>query len=227
MSGGLKRIDKAFSTRFDKARARSKGYLDEYNPASYKRFSSHPRTPQASILFRGDTRSPDMIKRAGGFYPQPGKHNVSESGGSTAMVCLTLSPNVAATYYAYVDVYFKNPPWGANKPYGYVYAVYLDSGMGIQNHVMAANVGSKNVGSREVSALIVPWDRIIGWRQLLSPKECQPRGGTRHDVPWHGDFQTNEECKVNYRANATDDERAEFAKFSEEGSLVIYRNDAL
>ena len=64
---------------------------DEFDIKSYKRFKELPKTKSTHLLYRGETRSPKMIKQAGGFFPQKGKANVSESGGSTAMVCLTLA----------------------------------------------------------------------------------------------------------------------------------------
>lgn len=206
---------------------RGLGVQDKANPASYKRFKSAPKSQTTHVLYRGDTRSPAMIKQTGGFHPQAGRHNVSESGGSTAMVCLTLEPEVGATYYAYVKNYFGSPTWGDNKPYGYVYAVYLPTGRGILNYKMAEAAGSSNVGSQEISALIVPWNNVVGWRQLPSPEECKPRPGVDwHLVDWRKAYEANPDFAGNWGAVGVDS-KSTFQEFSEPSNLVIYNNKAL
>ena len=178
---------------FSRVKQRQSGKLDSADPASYKRFKSAPKSDTTHILYRGDTRSPQMIKQKGGFFPQPGKSNVSDSGGSTSMVCLTLSPDIAATYYAYVKQYFKSPTWGDNKPNGYVYSCYLPTGRGIMNYKMAEAVGSKNIGSQEISALVIPWEHVAGWRQLPDPEECKPGAKDYTLVDWFADFVPNDD----------------------------------
>jgi hypothetical protein len=171
------------------------GVLDSANPSSYKRFSSHPKSDTTCILYRGDTRDPVMIKQLGGFFPQRGKSHVSESGGSTAMVCLTIDPSVAVTYYAFVKQYYGSPTWGkTNKPNGFVYCVYLPTGRGILNYKMAIEQKSQNAGSQEISALVIPWRHVVGWRQLLKPEDCQPpKGQQQHFVGFFADFEANED----------------------------------
>jgi len=181
--------------RFSRVKQRESGKLDSGDPASYKRFKNVPKSDTTHLLYRGETRSPEMIKQKKGFFPQPGKSNVSDSGGSTAMVCLTLSPDIAATYYAYVKQYYKSPTWGDNKPNGYVYACFLPTGRGIMNFKMAEAVGSKNVGSQEISALVIPWEHVAGWRQLPDPEQCKPVGKDYTLVDYLADFVPNEDFK--------------------------------
>ena len=206
---------------------RGLGAYDKADPASYKRFNSAPKSVTSHILYRGETRSPRMIKQSGGFHPQPGKSHVSDTGGSTSMVCLTLDPEVGATYYAYVKNYFGKPTWGENKPYGYVYAVFLPTGRGILNYKMAEATGSSNVGSQEISALIVPWNNVVGWRQLPSPDDCKPVPGVDyHLVDWRGAYEPNADFAGDWSVVSADS-KGTFQEFSEPSNLVIYNNKKL
>jgi hypothetical protein len=177
------------------------GVQSKHNVNNYKRFQTLPKTDCAQILYRGDTRTPDVIKQGGGFFPQKGKANVAETGGSTAMVCLTLSPSVGATYYS-IRKYFnsKNPglPNGVHV-HGYVYAVFLPTGLGIKNYEMAKAHGSSNLGSQEISTLAIPWKQVYGWRQLKKADDCKCNNPEYHFVPWHGDFVLNPDFKGDIR----------------------------
>jgi hypothetical protein len=175
------------------------GVLDKNDINSYKRFAAMPKSDCAYVLYRGDTRDPEMIKTRGGFFPQPGRHGVSDSGGSTAMVCLSTDASAAATYYAYVKQYYGSPTWGKEKPRGFVYAVFLPTGRGILNYKMAEKVGSKNVGSSEISTLVVPWDQIVGWRQMPYHEDCKPGAKDWHFVKFHKAFEVNPDFNGNLK----------------------------
>jgi len=205
---------------------RSLGIKDKNDPSNYKRFKSHPKSDTTHILYRGDTRCPALIKQNKGFHPQAGKHGVSDSGGSTAMVCLTTDPNVAATYYAYVKNYFGDPDYGRKEKRGFVFACFLPSGRGILNYKMAESVGSKNAGSKEISALIVPWNHVVGWRELHAPDACKPGAKDYHLVDWFADFVANPD--FNGDMSAVSREAAEiFVEFKGFTNVVVYNSKSL
>ena len=142
------------------------------------------------------------------------------------MVCLTTDPNVAATYYAYVKNYFGNPDYGRKEKRGFVYACFLPSGRGILNYKMAESVGSKNAGSKEISALIIPWNHVVGWRELHAPDACKPGAKDYHLVDWFADFVANPD--FNGDMSAVSREAAEiFIEFKGFTNVVVYNSKSL
>ncbi|HUN40542.1 MAG TPA: hypothetical protein VMU81_09650 [Acetobacteraceae bacterium] len=209
---------------------RKLGRLDRYDPASYKRFKHHPKSETSNILYRGDTRDPDLIEQGGGFFPQAGqRHGVSQEGASTGMVSLTLDPALRATYYSQVKAYYGSPTWGlTNKvsKQGYVYAVFIPTGRAIVNYAMAEAAGSKNVGSRELSTLVVPWVNVIGWRQLPKPETCKNTERAPKFVDFVGEYVANKDCTA--KLQGISPEALEFfLGFQNFSDIVIYNTAAL
>jgi hypothetical protein len=214
--------------QFSLVKQRQTGALDPLDPASYKRFKGMPKTSETHILYRGDTRSPDMVKQVKGFFPQSGKSNVSPSGASTAMVCLTLNPSVGATYYSvrkYFNTKMENFGPGSDMR-GYVYAVLLPTGRGILNYEMAATVGSKNLGSQEISTLCVPWDNVIGWRKLLTQDECKCNKPEYHFVNWYEPFVANTDFSGGSVVIGQDDKET-FSEYMTADDLLIWNSKYL
>lgn len=211
---------------------RKLGLQDKYDPANFKRFNNHPKSDTSHILYRGDTRDPALIKQGGGFFPQPQRASVSNdgvnAGASTGMVSLTLDPSIGATYYSLVKKY-STPVWGAsnkNSKQGFVYAVFVPTGRAIVNYKLAEQHKSKNAGSRELSALAIPWKHVIGWRQLPTPDACKITNGNHHLVDYVGAFTHNPDFEGNL-AGLSAEAKEFFGSLTGMTDIVIYNSASL
>ena len=135
--------------------------------------------PSNRVVFRGDSRGPEEIFKSGFSPNHGGEIKVTSGGRMTGGVSTSKDVGVALRYAACYG--------------GYVYAVFLDSGVDIINHMAAKYKGAdlKNAFTQmEIAAGKTAGNRVIAARKAnVNKGECC----------FLGTVKRNTECKVDER----------------------------
>ena len=197
---------------------------DPDKPSSYRHFKGKPIVDVPTIAYRGDGTEPRVVRNRGGFR-SGGVTEVTAYGLSTNMVSLTREPEVGATYYAFQNRALRLP----DPAHGYVYVVFVPSGMAVDAWEVARREGTRQVRSSELAPLRVPWRHVIGWRQLPAANLCRPSGAdVTRQVTFSEPYRENPDCNNVYISRfATLAERRRLHQFKTSGTIEVRRSGAV